>query len=99
MGSLSSRLGWDALRRGDSIYRNQAGMPQSPHGETMTTQQRTHLVVWLLVLWDFCDDLLADALLCGDGARETMAALDDIETELERLGIDVRDVPGAVRAL
>ncbi len=49
---------------------------------------RLALVVWLLLLWDACDDLLTDALLCGLGHRETLAALDDIEHELERLGID-----------
>jgi len=65
----------------------------------MNTQQRTHLVLWLLLLWDYCDDILTDALLCGDGHLETMAALDDIETELERLGLDARDIPGAIRAL
>ena len=49
---------------------------------------RLALVVWLLLLWDACDDLLTDALLCNLGHRETLAALDDIEHELERLGID-----------
>tara|TARA_R110002020_G_scaffold50350_1_gene142351 strand:- start:768 stop:962 length:195 start_codon:yes stop_codon:yes gene_type:complete len=49
---------------------------------------RLALVIWLLLLWDACDDLLTDALLCGLGHRETLAALDDIEHELERLGID-----------
>jgi hypothetical protein len=54
----------------------------------MTTRTHFALVVWLLLLWDYCDDLLTDALLCDYGHRETMAALDDIEHELERLGID-----------
>ncbi len=54
----------------------------------MTTRTPLSLVVWLLLLWDYCDDLLTDALLCGFGHRETLAALDDIEHELERLGID-----------
>ena len=54
----------------------------------MTTNVHFALVVWLLLLWDYCDDLLTDALLCDYGHRETIAALDDIEHELERLGID-----------
>jgi hypothetical protein len=40
------------------------------------------------LLWDYCDDLLTDAILCDFGHRETIAALDDIEHELEQLGID-----------
>jgi hypothetical protein len=58
------------------------------------------LTVWLLLLWDYCDDLLTDALLCDYGHRETIAALDDIETELERLGVDdARAAVAAIRAL
>ena len=61
---------------------------------------RLALVVWLLLLWDACDDLLTDALVCGLGHRETLAALDDIEHELERLGIDnARAALDALRAL
>lgn len=61
---------------------------------------RLALVVWLLLLWDACDDLLTDALLCGLGHRETLDALDDIEHELERLGIDnARAALDALRAL
>ena len=66
----------------------------------MTTETRFTLTVWLLLLWDYCDDLLTDALLCGYGHRETIAALDDIETELERLGVDdARAAVAAIRAL
>lgn len=66
----------------------------------MTTETRFMLTVWLLLLWDYCDDLLTDALLCGYGHRETIAALDDIETELERLGVDdARAAVAAIRAL
>jgi hypothetical protein len=66
----------------------------------MTTETRFMLTVWLLLLWDYCDDLLTDALLCDYGHRETIAALDDIETELERLGVDdARAAVAAIRAL
>ncbi len=45
----------------------------------MHAQNNFALIVWLLLLWDYCDDLLTDAILCDYGHRETMAALDDIE--------------------
>ena len=54
----------------------------------MTNHERMRLVAWLLLLWDFCDQLLIDALLCGFGHTETIAALDDVEHELSQLGID-----------
>jgi hypothetical protein len=54
----------------------------------MHAQNNFALVVWLLLLWDYCDDLLTDAILCDYGHRETIAALDDIEHELERFGVD-----------
>lgn len=54
----------------------------------MTNRERMKLVAWLLLLWDFCDQLMIDALLCGFGHTETIAALDDVEHELRQLGID-----------
>jgi len=66
----------------------------------MTTQTHFTLVVWLLLLWDYCDDLLTDAILCDFGHRETIAALDDIEHELEQLGIDnARTAVDALQAM
>ena len=75
-----------AARHGASEVDNHPG--DGAHGDTMTTQTHFTLVVWLLLLWDYCDDLLTDAILCDFGHRETIAALDDIEHELEQLGID-----------
>lgn len=53
----------------------------------MTARQHSHLVVWLLLLHDFCDDLAIDALLAGFEVRALFDALDEIERELANLGI------------
>ncbi len=54
----------------------------------MTRRQHSHLVIWLLLLWDFCDDLFVDSLLCGVAEQESAGALDGIEHELMLLGVD-----------
>lgn len=53
----------------------------------MTRREHSHLVIWLLALWEVCDQIYIDALLCGVAEVETVAALDDIEHELQLLGI------------
>lgn len=66
----------------------------------MRQQQDLTLIVWLLLLWDLCDRIYIDALLCGYGEAETVAALDDIEHELEQLGVpDARAAADALRAM